>query len=252
MIDTHCHIMDPPLDSDFSTHCREAKSAGVTGLFCVSTTSQKWNPLLEHRNEIKQLLPESRFFYGFHPWFLSPELKAESAVLENLIKDADGLGEIGIDRTERASDFNLQLEIIEMELELAAKYKKPCLVHVVKCHDIMLGLVKKYTAVSGVIHSFSGSKEEAVKYADNGWKFGAGFGITRPTAQKLHKIMAFMGIEHFVIETDSPWVKPFGYEGNASYPKMLADLASPMSEIFKIAPHEVTEITAENARTLFK
>lgn len=251
MIDTHCHIMDPPLDADFASHCNDARDAGVSGLFCVSTTFQKWKPLLEHKVEIIEILPESRFFLGFHPWFLTDETLSQCSELEKLMDDIDGLGEIGLDRTDRGSNFDLQVEIMETELSIAARFNKPCLVHVVKSHDVMLGLVRKYPSVRGVIHSFSGSREEAVKYTDSGWKLGAGFGITRPTAQKLHKLMAFMGSEHFVIETDSPWVKPWGYEEAASYPKMLATLVAPMAEIFQLSPQDFMEKTAENARMIF-
>lgn len=248
MIDTHCHLFDPPLADDITGVVTRASEAGVTGLFVVATDVASWDRL-KHRNSADTWpLKTVRYALGLHPWFVTDAPAGWLERMESELSRFDAVGEIGLDRGSRAPEIELQIPVFHAQMELSEQTKKPALLHVVRAHDLVLQYLKEHPSVRGIIHSFSGSPADARSYIDKGWLLGVGFGITRPNAHRLRRVVKGLPLDALVLETDSPYMKPEGEE--RSEPAMVRAVAEKLAELHGVEVEHVIEVTTRSALNL--
>jgi len=188
---------------------------------------------------------------GIHPWFVNEYSVAELAVLENFIQREKiaAIGEIGLDfeksyRSTRA----LQLEVFELQLELAVLHQLPVSIHAIKSHNETIALLKEYPT-KGVIHGLGASVEVVQAYIDLGMKIGVNAVLCRENAVRYHKFVKHFGVSNFVLETDFP---------NILLPKhseaRLGDLeaiATMFARLKQLPTAEAIQQTGYNAQKLF-
>lgn len=250
MIDTHCHLFDPPLEPQ--TALTHAKAAGVKGVVVVCTHFSSFDTLLGGREAVRQLLPEVWFTLGVHPWFVEELSNGWEAVLEQALPRVDALGEVGLDRGNRAPDLALQLPPFHVQLELAKSLKKPVLLHVVRAHDLVLECVKGEPSLRGILHAFSGSPAQATQYVDRGWYLGIGGGIARENAHRLRRVVKKLPLSALVLETDSPYMWTPSSPAGASRPGDLLPIAQTLAVLKGVELEEVIQTTTLNARSVFQ
>ena len=68
----------------------------------------------------------------------------------------------------------------------------------------MIASLRRVGGLRGVLHSFSGSLEQARQLWRLGFHLGIGGPVTYPRAQRLRRIVAQMPLDHLLLETDSP------------------------------------------------
>ena len=103
------------------------------------------------------------------------ELKA-LAIEAKASKHAVAFGEIGLDydRLEHCSK-EIQLQYFEAQLSLATEIQLPLFLHSRAAHSDFLSLLSKYEdklPKRGVVHSFTGTKEEMWELVGKGWDIG--------------------------------------------------------------------------------
>ena len=88
-----------------------------------------------------------------------------------------------------------------------------------------------------VVHCFTGSKQELENYLDLGCYIGITGWITDPKrGYHLHDIIKYIPSDKLMIETDSPYLLPFGYPiTNKKYnePSNLIYIMDAISKILK-------------------
>ena len=84
------------------------------------------------------------------------------------------VGECGLDFNRNFSPPEVQLEVFEEQIRLACRVGKPLFLHEREAHEDMVRLLEKYKSQlpSCVIHCFTGTKEQAVKYLSMGCYIG--------------------------------------------------------------------------------
>ena len=117
------------------------------------------------------------------------------------------MGEIGIDLYPQACALPLdsQLELFEHMLAIAAKAGLPVSVHSRKALQHVLPLLK-HSAVTGVLHAFAGSYEQARQALAKGFKLGFGPSLTYPGSKRIREVFARLPEDAFVLETDAPFM----------------------------------------------
>ena len=117
--------------------------------------------------------------------------------------------------------------------------------------DECIEVVKKHKGVRGIFHCFSGTVEQALQVVDLGFLLGIGGVVTYKNAG-LDKVLAQIGIEQIVLETDAPYLAPVPYRGKRNQPAYLLEVAEKLVTVTGREKSEIAAITTENARKLFK
>jgi len=244
MIDSHCHLFDAPLREDPDGALAEAREAGLSGILVVATWASAWDEIVESRARLRGVLPDSRVAAGLHPWFVHEAPEDWAARLASLLPRLDAIGEIGLDRGERAPAMELQEPVFARQLQLASEAGLPVLVHVVKAHDLVLHHLKENGRhIRGIIHAFSGSPEDARAYIDRGFLLGIGGGITRENAHRLRRVVSKLPLESLVMETDSPYLGTETIPAGASRPVHVLQVAKKLADLFSVPLETVVSTT---------
>ena len=104
--------------------------------------------------------------------------------------------------------------------------------------------------MKGIFHCFSGNESEAQQVIDLGFLLGIG-GVATFKNSNLNQVIEKIGLEHLVLETDSPYLSPVPKRGQRNESSYLVYIAQKVAEIYKIPVEKVAGITTANARNLF-
>ena len=131
----------------------------------------------------------------------------ELTALERLLPNADALGETGLDfhRKRDPAFFELQGEMFRRQVRLARCLSKPLVLHVVAAHDAALRILEAEGFDGAVlVHSFSGSAEEAERWCRRGAVLSFSGSILRPGNRKVREALLRTPLDQMVFETDYP------------------------------------------------
>lgn len=218
LIDTHTHFDVDDFAADRLQLAQAAKQAGVQALVLIGFVAQRFEALLATHHQLQQQpdhLPLSLLAPGLHPFYIAQHVPEHLAQLEQLLKHEPcvAVGEIGLDTflTEHKHPdvYARQQHFFAAQLQLAAQYQKPVILHIRKAHADVIGILKQQRfAFGGIAHAFSGGVQEAKALIDLGFKLGITGQICNPNAKKLHQVVQAVGAAHLVIETDCPDMTP--------------------------------------------
>ena len=244
LIDTHLHLINE--DYDIDGVIENAKSNDVLKLI-VSGADLEDNFL-----NLSELDDKDNIYFtcGYHPEVAEKVTNSDIDKLEKLLsnKKVVAVGEIGLDYYYSKDNKERQKELFRKQLDLAVKYNLPVVIHTRDAFMDTYDILKEYN-LKGVIHCFSGSIENAKRYIDLGFLLGIG-GVVTFKNSKLKDVVKEIGIEHIVLETDSPYLSPD--RGEKNEPANIRKIALFISEYLEIPFETVQEITTSNAEKLFK
>lgn len=257
IFDSHCHPQFPQYDKDRDEMIKRALNEGVF-MICVGTdleTSKKAIELAGKYEHVK-LLDGSNVAggiwatVGLHPND-NLEEKFDSRTYEELLNcdKVVGFGEIGLDyyRTEKIEDQELQKQRFKEQLDLAKKINKPLIIHCRNAHEDMLEILD--SNLRGVVHSFTGTLNEAKKYLDLGFYLGFN-GIITFTDQ-YDEIIKYAPLDKILLETDAPYLTPIPFRGKRNEPLYVKYVAEKIAELKGVGYDEATEKTFTNTQKLF-
>ncbi len=210
-----------------------ARQAGVSKVMIGGVDPADWS---------RQQILKSRYgdwirtSFGLHPW--SVERMDPTAVHRSLhelaiaLKSADALGETGLDFHPRrdSSKFNLQREAFRTQIRMAQSADKPLVLHIVRSHaDSIREIDDAGFGGNILVHSFSGSIEEASEWVKRGalLSFSGGF-LIPGKFERARKVLQWIPVENLLLETDSPdqaW-RPDGINEPACIPELYRGLAT--------------------------
>lgn len=242
-LDSHCHLDDPRLASDSPAVAQRATAAGVTSAIVPGVD-------LEGLARPLPAMPGMTLHRaaGLHPAVPHPEGALD--VLEDALRAGGlvALGECGLDRRFRRED---DVERFHAQLDLAAAYDLPVILHVVHAHEEALAALKR-RSLRGVIHAFAGPWPLAKRYLERGIVLGIGGIGTWPTAKRLHETIRACPPDGFVLETDAPDLSPSWIRGQRNEPAELPGIASAVAELRGTSPPEVLAASDATGSALFR
>jgi len=254
LIDTHTHLDFPEFDSDRREVLAHSRELGVQRMVVLGVYQQNWQRLWDLVQTDEGLFAA----FGLHPVYLDDHRPADLRALGDWLTRLQGhrqlcaVGEIGLDYFLEHLDRARQQQLFEAQLQLAADFQLPALLHVRRSHAAVIATLKRIRVPrGGIIHAFAGSREEAREYIKLGFKLGLGGAATWPQALRMHKVLAQLPLDAVVLETDSPDMPPAMYPGQRNSPEHLPDICQALAEHMGIDPLSLAEASTRNARELF-
>ena len=254
LIDSHTHLDFPDFDADRQQLLTRSKALGVEQMVVLGVYQRNWQRLWDLVQTDHQLYAA----FGLHPVYLNehrPEHVTELGQwLSRLAAPPQlcAVGEIGLDYFLPELDREAQQQLFEAQLQLAADFQLPALLHVRRSHAQVIATLKRFKLQrGGIVHAFAGSREEAREYIKLGFKLGLGGAATWPQALRLRKVIVDLPLDAIVLETDSPDMAPAMYPNQRNSPEHLPDICQALAEVMGISPERLAEATTANARELF-
>lgn len=251
-IDTHSHLYLEEFDSDRDEIIERALSSGVGKILLPNIDSASVEPMMDMVDKYSGICYP---MIGIHP----TSVKEDYAEQLTSIKDWAArekfiaIGEIGIDLYWDKTFFKEQARIFTAQLEMAIELSLPVVIHARESFLEIFKLLEPYrgSSLRGVFHAFTGDTGEAEHIIDSGFLLGIG-GIVTFRNAGLDRVVKDIGIEHLVLETDSPYLAPAPNRGKRNESAFIKLIAEKISEITGVKIEKVGELTTANAVKLFK
>lgn len=252
LIDTHVHLDVAEFDADREGALTRARAAGVAAQVVPAITRAHWPGLADLVGRHGDLFPA----YGLHPVYLESHADADVAALDAWLAEypAVAVGEIGldgyVDDIASGDAWERQWRLFTAQLDVALNHRLPVIIHARRALDHVLKALRQRPGLTGIIHSFSGSRQQADQALDQGCRLGFGGPVTYPRANRLRKLVAGLPSDALVLETDAPDQPSASHRGERNEPSFLPEIAACVAELRGVPVAELAEQTAANARRI--
>src|ERR1700722_625914 len=249
LIDSHSHFDVAEFDADRDAALARARDAGVKRQILPAIAISGFDKLRALCATEHGLFPA----YGLHPLFLSEHELDHLDELEKWIarEKPIAVGECGLDFHVTDLNGERQRTYFERQLELAREYDLPVILHARRAVDDVTAAIRRTGQLRGVVHSFSGSPEQAQQLWKLGFHIGIGGPVTYERAHRLRNIVATMPLEFLLLETDSPDQPLHGFQGKRNEPARLGDVCETIPRLRGTAAEEIADSTTRNCECLF-
>lgn len=249
LVDSHCHLDVAEFANDLPDTLARANQAGVSRFIVPAIAAAGWPHLASLAAGHIGLHPA----YGLHPMFLAEHTEAHLSALPEWLQRPEciAVGECGLDFFVPGLDVIHQEAIFIEHIRLAVHYNKPLIIHARKATERVIQLLKQHGPTRGVIHSYSGSLEQARQLIAMGFMLGIGGSLTYPRSTRLRSIVREIPLQFLLLETDAPDQPMCGEQGRRNEPCKLPDVARAMAEARNLDLEEVIGQTTRNAERLF-
>ncbi|HET6603942.1 MAG TPA: TatD family hydrolase [Xanthomonadaceae bacterium] len=248
-VDSHCHLDDPAFDGDRDAVLARARRAGVVAQIVPGVAAAQWPALKALCDGHRDLHPA----YGLHPLLLDSHRPGHLDVLAHWLdrERPVALGEIGLDFHEPALDADAQRRWFRAQLVLALERSLPVIVHARRAFEEVMLTLRDFPGLRGVVHSYSGSHEQARQLVGMGFALGFGGPATYPGAHRIRRVLAELPLENLLVETDAPDQPLHGHQGERNEPCRVAEVVAAIARIRGDDEAAIASATAANTRRLF-
>ena len=179
------------------------------------------------------------FSVGIHPAYIkTSSIEEELEIIrENLSnKNCLAIGEIGLDKL-CETDFELQIDVFERQLQLASEYRFPVIIHSVRAYQEILHIRKKLKlTIPFIFHGFN--KNEQILNQIIAQNCYASFGKNLLYNKNLQIIFAKLSANQFFLENDASEIS-------------IKEIYQFAAEIRNITIEELQLQQAQNWKTIF-
>ena len=148
-----------------------------------------------------------------------------------------------------------QLLAFETQVEWAAEWQLPLVIHCRKAQNEMAPILKKYEKdlVGGIFHCFTGNQKEAQQLLQfDGFLLGIGGVLTFKSSHLREDLPAAVPLNRLVLETDSPYMAPVPHRGERNESAFVREVLLQLAASYDVSPEEVAAVTEENVLRLFQ
>jgi len=250
LTDSHCHIDAPEFDADRAAVIARARAAGVSRQIVPAIACASWPLLRSVCAQHHGLFPA----YGLHPMALPEHRPEHLAALPDWIAREHPLavGECGLDFFVPGLDADAQHCYFNRQLQIAREFDLPLIIHARRAVDAVIAGIRRVGKLRGVVHSFSGSEEQARQLWQLGFYLGLGGPLTYPRANRLRRLVAAMPLEQLLLETDAPDQPNCGHQGERNEPARLREVLKVVAQLRGESEARLAEATSANAKQLFR
>ena len=240
LIDTHVHLNEI---ENVDQVIRNARNAGVKHMVAVGMD--------KHSNDKTMALADQHTgvvypAVGYHPWEIRGDDVEETLLfIESHLDRCVALGEVGLDYRVKVKK-PLQRDVFSEVLRIAARRKKPVVVHSRYSHNRTHQMVAVAGIEKAVFHWYSGPLDILDRILGDGYYVSATPALAYSISHQA--AIAKAPLEKILIETDSP----VEYAGIISEPADLIDTLRLLSELKGVTQDDLGRMMTENARYFFE
>lgn len=232
LFDSHCHLDDNAYDNDRLEVMNRAWNEGVRGIMVVGVDLQTSLDAIQiaknHDQDNEQGQDQSQdpssnmtkahprviTSVGIHPHDAANCSQETLNTLKNLAQThacVKAWGETGLDFNRMFSPQQDQETCFSSQLDLAGSLDLPLIFHERDSNGRFYEILESEGPGTrkGVVHCFSGTKQEMFKYLDLGYHIGiTGILTLQQRGEYLREIAPLIPEDRLLIETDAPYLTP--------------------------------------------
>ena len=251
LIDTHTHIYDHQFSLDRKETIERALAAGVSMMLLPNVDASTTAPMLE----LHEQFPEcTRVMMGLQPEEVKEDYKQVLSTMEKELEHGIyvGVGEVGLDFYWDTTYEKQQLDAFETQLDWAKQLHLPLSIHCRNAFEKMVKVLerKQDGGLSGIMHCFTGTEEEAKVYLELGFHLGLG-GVTNYKNCGVKDYLPKLPLDRIVLETDAPYLAPVPCRGKRNEPAFLVHTAQRIADILQMPIEKLAAMTTANVQSLF-
>ncbi len=244
MIDSHTHL--DACEAPDEELVAAAAAAGVRRMLTVGTDPAS----------CRAALAAAERFAGVHAAIgCHPNVAGEldTALLRELAAHPRcvAIGETGLDYYRDRAPRELQMRAFEAQIELAAEFDKPLVIHTrAAAEDTLAVLRSSASGVRVIMHCFS-MHEHAAECIEAGWWISFAGNVTYPSAAALAAVVALVPAERLLVETDAPYLAPQSRRGKPNEPAAVVETARFLAAARGVDDAELDATLERNGAELF-
>ena len=246
LTDTHCHIHEASYE-DADAAYERALSAGVNRMICVGTD----NATSEEAVRFAQSHTATWASIGVHPHDTKDGVDGVVAISKQHHDKLVAIGEIGLDYFYTHSPKTVQTRALEEQLQLAVDMDLPVIFHVREAFDDFWPIYNNFSAIRGVLHSFTDMIDQLERALAEGLYIGIN-GISTFTKDESQRAMFdSVPLDRMLLETDAPFLTPAPHRGKVNEPAFVMHVAEYHAKRRKVELEHLARATSANATQLF-
>jgi TatD DNase family protein len=252
LVDTHTHIYLPEFDNDRDEAVERALAGNVVKLLMPNIDIRSIGAMVSAEERYKGICFP---MIGLHPTSVKEDYLSQLDQLEEIACEHEfiAVGEIGIDLFWDKTFLTEQITAFKRQISFGLKNNLPVVIHSRESFREVFEALRDFqgSGIRGVFHAFTGDISYAEKAIMMGFKLGIG-GIVTFKNSGLDSVVKEAGIEHIILETDSPYLAPVPYRGKRNESAFISIINRKIAEIFDITVDEAAARTYSNSKELFK
>lgn len=266
-IDSHAHLTSSQFDPDRDEVIVRAHDAGARIIINPATDVEDSKRILE----LADKHPNVYACVGIHPHESAKATDKSLEEIELLSRHPKvvAIGEIGLDYFYDFSPKDVQKEIFRAQIDIARRRDLPIVIHTRDSNEDTVAIVEeavlrypewrqshkpphsRYPAPKGVFHCFSGDSSLAWKVISLGFYVSLPGIVTFKKAEQPVEVATRVSCEHFLLETDSPYLAPAPLRGKRNEPANIPLIAEKIASLQHLSVEDIARATNYSAYRLF-
>jgi TatD DNase family protein len=250
LIDSHCHLDFDAFDNDRRAVIERARRNGIKHIVIPGVKRENWERIRGFCHDDSRLHP----CYGLHPYLATDHTDSDINHLRHWLDDNEcvAIGECGLDYRKGQADKDTQLKFFAAQLDIAKVSGKPVVIHSVRATGDVINAIKARPRLHGMIHSYSGSYEQAMQLIESGFMISFGGAVTYENAIKIRNTARKIPLDSVLLETDAPDQPDAKHHHQRNEPAYLVNVLQCLSELRDEPIEDLARQTTANARKLFQ
>lgn len=284
LVETHAHLDYPDFAGDFDDVLRRANEAGVTRIITIGTSIES-----SHRAvELAEKYPNIYAVIGVHPTYAEESGEDVITPLRELARNPRvvAIGETGLDyhslpsielskerkttqvfakalqtSTEEQMEAEIhdgaykskQASLFEQQLDLAVELGLNVVIHQRDAWEDTLEIIRPYSdRLRGVFHCFGGTRAQADEVIALGHLVSFTGIVTFKNGAAVRELAAQLSLDHFMVETDCPYLAPVPFRGKRCEPAHTRLVAESIADARGIGLEDLARATTQTAESFFR
>jgi TatD DNase family protein len=253
LFDTHAHLADGQLLPAAAAVIARARAAGVTRILSVGTDVASTKSCIELTGAHDGVFASA----GIHPNHVAEVQAGDWDEVVRLAQSPQvvALGETGLDLYWKDTPLADQQDYFDRHFRLSQETGLPLVIHQRDSAAEILVILREARQrgpLTGVMHSFTGTAEQAAEFLALGMHISFAGMVTFKKSDDLRAVAKTIPAERLLVETDSPYLSPEPFRGKRpNEPARVVHTAECLARERALTLAELAVQTTANALALF-